>query len=117
MAKEFWDINDLSEFLGVKKSTLYGMVESGGVPHYKIGRLIRFKRDEMTMWMEGHRRGGVAPEGKAKEIIKGLKKPRMDMKKIVTKAVEEVKGSRYNLTHGKPDRIKGLRKEVSDGTL
>jgi hypothetical protein len=33
------------------------------------------------------------------------------------KAVEEANGKVYNFSHGKPDRIKGLRKEVQDGAI
>jgi excisionase family DNA binding protein len=117
MTKEFLNIDDLSELLRIKKSTLYSLVENGDLPHYKIGRLIRFRRNELDTWIKGHRRERVAPEKKAKEIVKELRNPEIDIGKIVRKAVEEVKNRRYNVPHGKPDRIKGLRREVSHGTL
>ena len=41
----------------------------------------------------------------------------MDIGKVVKKAIEGVNGMGYTALHGKPDRIKGLRKEVEDGTL
>lgn len=117
MAKEFLDIHDLSECLSIKRSTLYAMVENGELPHYKIGRLIRFKRNDVDAWMETHRRERIEIDKKAKEILKITVGERLDLNSIVKKSIESVKNSGYNRGHGKPDRIKGLREEVENGTL
>jgi excisionase family DNA binding protein len=117
MTKEFLNVSDLSEYLSIKKSTLYSMVESGDLPYYRIGRLIRFKRNDVDAWMETHRKERIEIDKKAKEILKNTTRPDMDIDSIVKKSIEEVKNRRYNLPHGKPHRIKGLRKEVSNGTL
>ena len=118
MAKEFFNINELSEYLDIKKSTLYSLVSNGDLPHYRIGRIIRFKRTDIESWLENHRIEAVDSEKKAKDILIGLRSPKIDIDKIVKKSIEEAKTSRYNLAHGKSDRIKGLaRKEVSNGTL
>ncbi len=117
MTKEFLDIHELSEFLSIKRSTLYAMVESGDLPHYRIGRLIRFKRNDLDAWIETYRREGTEIEKKAKEILKGVRNPKIDVDKVAKKVIEEVKNSGYTLDHGKTDRIKGLRKEVGNGTL
>jgi excisionase family DNA binding protein len=117
MTKEFLTIDDLSEYLNIKKSTLYSLVENEELPHYKIGRLVRFRRDELDNWVGKHRRERTDAEKKAKDVLKGVRNPRIDVEKIAQKAVEEVKGRRYNCANGKPDRIKGLREEVEDGTL
>jgi len=117
MTKEFLNINDLSEYLSIKKSTLYSMVESGELPHYKIGRLIRFKRNDVDAWIETHRRERIEIDKRAKEILRVTARPNMDISSIVKKTIEEVKSRRYNVSYGKPDRIKGLRKEVKNGTL
>ena len=117
MEKEFLNIGELSDFLGVKKSTIYSLVENKALPHYRIGRLIRFKRDDLNVWLESHRKERISPEKKAKDVLRGVRDRRINVDRIVQKSVEEVKGSRYNLAHGKSDRIKGLRKEVSNGTL
>jgi len=117
MGKEYLTIDDLAEYFSVKRSTLYAKVESGEIPHYKVGRLIRFRRDEVNTWMEGHRRERIAPDKKAKEILKGVRNPKIDVSKVVKKVIEEAKDRSYTLGHGKPDRIKGLRKEVENGNL
>jgi excisionase family DNA binding protein len=117
MTKDFLNISDLSEYLSIKKSTLYLMVESGDMPHYRIGRLIRFRRDDVDAWIETHRRKRIEIDRRAKEILKITARPNNDISRIVKKTIEEVKNRRYNVPHGKPDRIKGLRKEVENGTL
>ncbi len=117
MTKEFLDIHELSEYLSIKRSTLYTMVESGDLPHYRIGRLIRFKRNDVDGWLETHRRERTEIDKRAEEILTNTTRQRVDIDAVVKKSIEEVKNSRYNLPHGKSDRIKGLRKEVEDGTL
>ena len=93
------------------------MVESGELPHYRIGRLIRFKQDDVDRWMEGHRREGINVDKKARGILKAINRPVVDITSIVKKSIAEVKGLKYTPSHGRPDRIKDLRKEVEDGTL
>jgi len=117
MTKEFLDIHDLSECLNIKRSTLYTKVESGEIPHYKVGRLIRFKKSDLDAWMESHRKEQIDLEKKAKEILKITTRQRLDIDAVVKKTIEEVKGKSYTSDRGKSDRIKGLRKEVENGTL
>jgi excisionase family DNA binding protein len=114
--KEFLTILDLSETFSLKKSTLYSLVESGELPYYRIGRLIRFKKQDIDTWMENHRKEGINADRKAKGILKAVKSP-VDINSIVKKTVAEVKGNLYTPHHGRPDQVRGLRKGVSDGTL
>ena len=117
MEKEFLTIDELSEYLSMKRSTLYSLVESGELPHYRIGRLIRFKQDDVNQWMEGHRREGNNVDKKARGILKAINKPRMDVDSLVKKSIEEVKGLKYIPNDGKSDQSGGLREEVSDGII
>jgi excisionase family DNA binding protein len=115
--KEFLNIKDLSDYLSMRKSTLYSMVESKEIPFFRFGRLIRFKKEEIDMWIENHREKTIDPAEKGREIFRRVKNTRMDIERVVKKTIEDVKDSGYNLPHGKPNRIKGLRKEVENGTL
>ena len=117
MGKEFFNVDELSEYLGIKKSTLYRMVENGELPHYRIGRLIRFRRDDVDSWIERHRKEIIAPEKRATEIMKKVKTSNINLDRIAKKCIEEAKEKSYNTWHGKPDRIKGLGKEASHGAL
>lgn len=49
----FWNIEDLSHYLKVKTKTVYSMVSD--IPHYRIGKLIRFKKAEIDSWLESKR--------------------------------------------------------------
>jgi excisionase family DNA binding protein len=49
--KEYISIEELSEYIGIKKSTLYATVANGQIPFYRIGRLIRFKKTEIDHWL------------------------------------------------------------------
>ena len=112
MGKEFFTIEQLSEYLNLKRSTLYFQVETGQIPHYRIGRLLRFKKEEIDSWIESHR---IAPKDHGNPKMGDFAKdPPVDIvNNIVEEAIEEVTGTRYNVRTGKPDR-KGLRKEVED---
>ena len=96
MTKEFLSIGDLSEVLGIKKSTLYSLVENGELPHYKIGRLVRFKRNDVDAWMESHRVKEIVGKEKTKGAVKNVSKPKTDIDRIVKNAIDESKGLKYN---------------------
>ncbi len=117
MAKEFLDIDELADYLGIKKSNLYSKVERREIPHYRVGRLILFKKEEIDAFMAGRRVEVMDVKKKVKGVLDGIKRPRGNVEKIVREAIEEAKHSGYNYRCGKPDRIKGLGKEVENGTL
>ena len=48
---ELWDIGRLSQYLGMKRSTLYAMIERKEIPHYRIGKLARFRPAEIDEWL------------------------------------------------------------------
>ena len=48
------DINQVAEFLGISKDTLYKMVNQRRIPFVKVGRLLRFERDALDAWIRQH---------------------------------------------------------------
>jgi len=50
--KQLLDTKDASEFLGIKKSTLYEWVIQRKIPHIKVGRLVKFKREDLEEWLK-----------------------------------------------------------------
>ena len=96
MTKEFLDIHDLSECLSIKRSTLYAKVKAGEIPHYKFGRLIRFKRNDVDAWMETHRVKEIAAKEKTRRAVKRVSKPKTDIDRIIKNAIDESKGLKYN---------------------
>ena len=114
---EFFDIQYLSKNLGIRPKTLYAMVEERSIPHYRIGKLIRFRRSEIDAWMEGNRKDCLAPEKVARKTLARVQKPKIDIDRVVRKAIEGTRGQGYTGPHGKPDQVKGLGKEVRDGSV
>jgi excisionase family DNA binding protein len=117
--KKLLTIVEVAAYLNIKQKTLYLKVESGEIPHYRIGRLIRFRLEEVDTWLMGCRsenRPAIKPQ-KTERRRKSSKHLTDHFSKIITKTIDEEVDKYYSAKHGKSDRIEGLRKEVSDGTL
>ena len=102
-----WDIGRLSLYLGVKRSTLYTMIERKEIPHYRIGKLARFKPAEIDEWLIKKRCQADTLTRTRKALSRS---PQGKAKSIVQKAIDEVKLQGYT-SSGESDRIKGLGKE------
>lgn len=50
--KLFVTVKELSQVFSIAEDTLYGWAERGLIPSYKIGRLRRFKLDEVKIYFE-----------------------------------------------------------------
>jgi len=74
------DVKELSSYLRLKEKTIYHLVRQGLIPHYRIGKLIRFKREEIDQWMHSKR---ARP---------------FEFDKVVSSAV-------YSLSKGRPGRL------------
>ncbi len=46
---------DAMAYLGVQLRTLYRLIDEGRLPAYKLGRVIRLKREEVEAFVEGAR--------------------------------------------------------------
>ncbi len=50
-------IDKIEEITGLPRSWLYSASAAGRVPHYKIGKYLKFSPSEVQRWLESHRRG------------------------------------------------------------
>jgi excisionase family DNA binding protein len=117
MERSFWRIEEVCQYLNVKRSTAYSLVESGSIPFYRIGRLLRFKPEDVKSWMETRRSNGIDTDKKAKVILKAINRPIADINHLVKKSIAEVKGNGYTASHRETRPIRGLREEVQDGVV
>ena len=46
---------ELAEYLSVPRGSIYNMVYERRIPHIKLGRRVRFRRDEIDRWLEERR--------------------------------------------------------------
>ena len=120
-SKGFLTIIEVSEYLSIKTKTLYSLVSSGEMPHYRVGRLIRFKKSDIDSWMDGNKEGkkkdAEIPVRTHKKGGRQRKGPTQDIDRIIKKTIDQVKEEEYTLSYGKSDQIKGLGKEVDHGSL
>jgi excisionase family DNA binding protein len=49
-------VQEVAELYGVPRSWVYTQAEAGRLPHFKIGRYVRFKREDIADWLAGQRR-------------------------------------------------------------
>jgi len=49
---EIMNIDELADYLKVSKSTLYKLVQHGGIPAQKVGKQWRFHKEAVDEWMK-----------------------------------------------------------------
>ena len=56
-------VEEITEYLGVSRDTIYSWLSKKGLPGHRIGRLWKFKRDEVDEWV----RAGGSDESSSRE--------------------------------------------------
>jgi len=102
-------IQQLSDYLNIKKATLYSWVERQKIPHLKIHGLIRFRPAEIDAWAESFRK---APAALSLPRLKG-RGDTIPVDLLIARAKRDV----YNSGHGETRPITSLGKEERDGSL
>lgn len=54
-------VQEAAEMLRVPVSWLYERTRTSSVPHVKLGKYLRFDRDELSAWLDELRRDGRRP--------------------------------------------------------
>lgn len=49
------DVKWVAQTFGVSEQWVYRAVETGQIPHYRLGKLIRFHRREVLAWFAAQR--------------------------------------------------------------
>lgn len=57
MNERWLSVEEMAEYLGVSKDTVYAWVTDKGMPGHKVGRFWKFKREDVDVWV---RAGGAA---------------------------------------------------------
>ena len=66
MPEPLMTARELAEHLGLATATILDWAEAGRLPHFKIGRAVRFRESEVEAWLEAQRRG---PSVSAVEVV------------------------------------------------
>lgn len=60
MTDRWLSVEEMATYLGVSKDTIYGWITKREMPAHKVGRLWKFKTEEVDIWV---RAGSAADEG------------------------------------------------------
>ncbi len=55
MEDRWHSVEEVAEYLGVKKDTLYKWIQRKDIPAHKVGRLWKFKLKEVDEWVKQQR--------------------------------------------------------------
>ena len=61
MEDRWLSVEDIAKYLGISKDTVYNWINGKSMPAHKIGRLWKFKREEVDEWV---RSGGATESDK-----------------------------------------------------
>lgn len=51
MAERWLSVDEIADYLGVKRDTLYKWINRHAMPAHKVGRLWKFQRNEIDQWV------------------------------------------------------------------
>ncbi|ABC77991.1 MAG: helix-turn-helix domain-containing protein [Clostridiaceae bacterium] len=95
----FWNIEDLSNYLKVKIKTLYAMTSD--IPHYRVGKLIRFKKQEIDTWMENKKvETDVENKNKSISLMEKRQRANFSIDRMIRRAIDQSKDEAYNAATG-----------------
>lgn len=52
MTDRWLSVEEIAEYLGVSKDTVYTKVSAGTMPAHKVGRFWKFKKEEIDEWVK-----------------------------------------------------------------
>ena len=62
-------VEEIAEYLGVSKETIYRALEKSKIPAHKVGKLWKFKPSEVDQWViNGHASEDKLSEGRPKNV-------------------------------------------------
>jgi excisionase family DNA binding protein len=115
MEQEFLTLQQLAAYLNMKPSTLYAMACE--IPHYRLGRLLRFKKPEIDEWLTGRREAGPSTrESRRAQPLGPSEGPAQNINALIRNAIDEARSTRYTRS-GKSARIKSVGKDGDNGLI
>lgn len=53
MEDRWLSINEICKYLGVSSDTVYRWIDKHAMPAHRVGRLWKFKKEQVDAWVEG----------------------------------------------------------------
>lgn len=57
MEDRWLSVNEIAVYLGIKRDTVYKWINAKEMPAHKVGRLWKFKKDEIDCWVRDSEQG------------------------------------------------------------
>lgn len=57
MTDRWLSVDEIADYLGVSKDTVYGWISKREMPAHKVGRFWKFKADEVDEWVRNGKAG------------------------------------------------------------
>jgi excisionase family DNA binding protein len=71
MEDRWLNVDEITEYLGISRDTVYAWIAGRAMPAHKVGRLWKFKREEVDLWV---REGNAAEEPPPPRRRRGAKR-------------------------------------------
>lgn len=62
MDDRWLSVEEIADYLGINRDTVYKWIERKNMPAHKVGRHWKFKKDQIDAWVEA---GKAAPESES----------------------------------------------------
>ena len=62
LSSRWLSANEIAEYLGVAEDTVYRWIDKKNLPAHRIGKLWKFKTDEVDAWVKGGNAGQQSPQ-------------------------------------------------------
>jgi excisionase family DNA binding protein len=63
-ASRLLEAEDVADYLGMRTDWVYREVRAGRLPHIRLGRAVRFRRESIEAWLESNERGALRSRGR-----------------------------------------------------
>lgn len=60
--REFYTVGQLAELLQLNQMTIYRIVKTGQLPYHQIGRIMRFRHNDVEGYLRQHRVHAAQPK-------------------------------------------------------
>ena len=58
MEDRWLSVDEIAEYLGISRDTIYTWLNTRDLPGHRVGRLWKFKRDEVDAWVRAGKAAG-----------------------------------------------------------
>jgi len=62
MEDRWLSVGEIAEYLGIKRDTAYRWISEKNMPAHKVGRLWKFKKEEIDLWVKKGSAGEAADD-------------------------------------------------------